>query len=108
MPEEEIQLKESLRPLANFARRAGIIVNGREKLRRSQKQLHCILVTCDISENSLREITQGCRCPIYQALQSADIEELFGLSNAKIIGFKQNPLAAGMAKLLNGRQIQNQ
>lgn len=106
MPEEDIQLKESLRPLANFARRAGIIVNGREKLRRSQKQLHCILVTCDISENSLREITQGCRCPVYQALTSGDLESLFGLSNAKIVGFKDNPLSRNLAVHLKDKRIQ--
>ena len=105
MADEEIQLKEQLRPLANFARRAGIIINGREKLRRIQKQLHFILVTCDISGNSLQEIMQSCRCPIYQALHSADLNELFGMPNTKIIGFKQNPLSANMAKLLDGKLL---
>ena len=93
-------LREQLAPLASFARRAHLFVTGREKLHRGSRGLAFVLITEDISENSRREVLERIACPIYQALTAADVEALFGLANAKIVGFRKNGLSDNLAKSL--------
>ena len=93
-------LRERLAPLASFARRAHLFVTGREKLHRSARGLAFVLITEDISENSRREVLERIACPVYQALTAADVEALFGLDNAKIVGFRKNGLSDNLAKHL--------
>ena len=93
-------LRDQLAPLASFARRAHLFVTGREKLHRSARGLAFVLITEDISENSRRETLERCNCPIYQALTTDDVKNLFGLENAKIVGFRKNGLSDNLARHL--------
>ena len=99
-------LFQTMKPLAGFAQRAGLVINGREKLRRSQGALQFILVGGDLSEKSRDEVLHTMKCPVYQALDAQMLEELFGMKNTKILGLKKNPLAANLEKCLTSCRIQ--
>lgn len=80
--------------LAPFCRRAGIIISGRKKLEMMGKKLSFILVTQDLSENSLNDaLNTYLNCPVVQWGTAEDIERLFGLTNTKILGFKTSTLS---------------
>ena len=98
-------LRDQLAPLASFARRAHLFITGREKLHRAGRSLAFVLITEDISENSRREALERCNCPIYQALTAADLQALFGLENAKMVGFRKNGLSANLERILQPFQI---
>jgi len=87
---------ETLTKLAPFLLRARVLEVGRERLAQVKKKLAYLLVTTDLSENSLREVLTGYACPVYQCLTSADVERLFGFHNTKILGFHRGPLATSV------------
>ena len=83
---------EMLRKLAPFMRRAGVLEVGRERLFQVRNRLACLLVTTDLSANSMEKVLETFRCPIFQCLTSQDIAELFGFQGTKIVGFRRSPL----------------
>lgn len=93
-------LPEALKRLAPFARRAGIIVTGREKLALRSRQLQLALIAVDAAENTVREIMQNVRCPHYQALTGTELETLFGLKCCRVLGLLRSGLAEQIQQLL--------
>ena len=87
---------ETLTKLAPFLLRARALEVGRERLAQVRRRLAYLLVTTDLSENSLREVLAGYSCPVYQCLTSSDVERLFGFHNTKILGFHRGPLATSV------------
>ncbi|MBR0460149.1 MAG: hypothetical protein IJJ26_13005 [Victivallales bacterium] len=83
---------EQFRKLAPFMRRANAVVTGRGKLAQL-RHLAFVIVTTDISENSRDQALRDYACPVYQCLTSAEIQELFGLENTKLLGFPASALA---------------
>lgn len=77
-----------------FVLRSGILVIGRDALRRRKGKLHFVLITTDISARSREEILQDfAHYPVVQHYQAADLERLFNVRGAKAIGFAKAGLA---------------
>jgi hypothetical protein len=77
-----------------FVQRARVLLVGRETLFRSRRQIHFVLITEDLSENSrARMLAEFSDFPIVQRYTSGDIERHFGLRNTKVLGFKKSSLA---------------
>lgn len=87
--------------LLPFARKAGVMVMGRERIYREQKRLLFVLVCTDLSGNSRREIAQRVtQVTVLERYSSAEIEQLAHLPNTKIIGFKKSPISQRIFSLL--------
>jgi hypothetical protein len=89
-----------LEKLAPFCRKAGVMVTGREKLARMGGQLVFVMITSDLSNNSRREVLQRLPVPVVEYGTTEEIKRLFGLENAKIIGFKKNSLSTQILEAL--------
>jgi hypothetical protein len=77
-----------------FVMRSRGFIVGRQTLARSRSQLHFILLTEDISENSRNEILRDyAPYPIVQVYRMEDIERFFGLHGTRVIGFQKGGLA---------------
>ena len=77
-----------------FVVRARLLMVGRETLARNKRNLHCILISEDISPGSKEEILRDFQdYPILQRFQSAEFEQFFNVRNAKVVGFKKSSLA---------------
>ncbi len=99
-------LISSLSALSPFIRRAGIIVTGREKLIQRSNQLAFAVMTADLSDASRREALRDLKCKVFELpLNSDDIEKLYGVSGAKLLGFKKNKLADSILKFIKPYQI---
>jgi ribosomal protein L7Ae-like RNA K-turn-binding protein len=89
-----------------FVLRSRILVVGRETLWRSRSKLHFVLVTEDISDNSLQEILKDfAPYPVVQKYVSEDLEKHFGLKNAKVIGFRKSGLAQSLYAEMKERRL---
>jgi hypothetical protein len=77
-----------------FVLRSRALIAGRELLSRSKGQLHFVLITKDLTENSRAEIlAEFAHYPVVQHYSSEELEQHFGLKGAKVIGFKKGGLA---------------
>jgi len=86
-----------------FVLRSRILLVGRSTLARSKSNLHFVLITRDISQNSREEILSDFRhYPVIQCYTEKELEEFFGVRGVKAIGFKKSGLAqsiyAGLKK----------
>ena len=82
-----------LAKIAPFMRKAGMVVVGRERLFQLRNKLAYILITDDISENTRQMVLETFRCPVYQCLNSDDIEKLFNYKGTKLLGFRRSPMS---------------
>ena len=77
-----------------FVIRSRILLVGRETLGRSKSKLHFVLITLDISEQSRAQVLEDfAHYPVVQLYTSAELEQLFGVHGAKVIGFQKSGLA---------------
>lgn len=77
-----------------FVLRSRILLVGRDTLLRRKRNLHFVLITEDLSENSRSEIlSQFSHYPVVQHYSSADLEAFFGVNGAKVVGFAKSTLA---------------
>ena len=89
-----------------FVLRAGILLIGRETLRRSKSKLHFVLITRDISETSRAEILSDfAHYPVVQHYAAADLEKFFGIKGAKAVGFAKSGLAQSLYAELKQHRI---
>lgn len=93
---------QQLKKLAPFVVRSHAAVTGRLKLVQQQRKLAFVLMTTDVSENSRKEVLRELFCPVYQALTMAEVEELFHLSNTKILGFRLGGMGASLQRCFQG------
>ena len=85
---------KSVERLFPFVLRAGILLVGRDTLRRSKSKLHFVLVTEDIAESIRTEVLSDFKhYPVVQHFTAADLEKFFGIKGAKAIGFAKSGLA---------------
>ena len=85
---------KSVERLFPFVLRSRILMVGRDALERSKSRLHFVLITEDLSGNSLKEILQEfAHYPVVQHYGSADLEKFFGVRGAKVVGFAKSGLA---------------
>jgi hypothetical protein len=89
-----------------FVLRSRALIVGRELLSRSKGQLHFVLITNDITENSRQEIlAEFTHYPVVQHYNSEELEQHFGLKGAKVIGFKKGGLAQSIYAELKHRRL---
>ena len=68
---------EIFEKLSPFMLRAGIIEVGRDRLKQVAHKLAFLLVTEELSFNSLQELLTSFDCPIYRCLTALDVEKYF-------------------------------
>ncbi len=86
--------KKPVERLFPFVLRSRILIVGGENLSRSKSKLHFVLITNDLSKSSQEAILQEfAYYPLIQHYTSADLERLFQLKGAKVIGFQKSDLA---------------
>ena len=106
IPKNKDKAVKPVERLFPFVLRSRILVVGRETLWRSRSRLHFILVTEDVSDNSLQEILKDfAPYPVVQKYLSADLEKHFGLKNAKVIGFTKSGLAQSIYAEMKERRL---
>jgi len=77
-----------------FVLKARTLIVGRDTLVRSKSNLHFILITTDISENSREQILKDyAHYPVVQHYTEADVEKFFALKGTKVLGFAKSGLA---------------
>lgn len=96
----------SVERLFPFVLRSGILMVGRETLRRRKAKLHFVLMTTDISDASREEILKDfVHYPIVQHYTSDDLQQRFNIRGAKVIGFAKSGLAQSIYAELKPRRI---
>jgi hypothetical protein len=86
--------KKPVERLFPFVLKSRNLLIGRDTLLRSKSKLHFVLITNDISEGSHAEIlTDFAHYPIVQKYTSDELEKLFGIKGAKVVGFSKSGLA---------------
>lgn len=89
-----------------FVLRSRNLLVGRERLRRSKRKLHFVLITTDLSENSRTEILSDfAHYPVVQRYTSEDLEKFFKVHGAKVIGFEKSGLAQSLYAGLKAYRI---
>ena len=77
-----------------FVVKSRCTIVGRDTLARSKSNLHFVLITEDISENSREQILRDyAHYPVVQHYTEADLEKFFGLKGTKVLGFAKSGLA---------------
>ncbi len=85
---------KSVERLFPFVLKARALIVGRDTLVRSKSNLHFILITTDISENSRAQILKDyAHYPVVQHYTEADVEKYFTLKGTKVLGFAKSGLA---------------
>jgi len=89
-----------------FVLRSRILITGRDTLARSKSSLHFVLITHDISPASRAEILSDFRhYPVVQHYTAKELEDLFGIRGAKVIGFRKSGLAQSLYAALKVHRI---
>ena len=92
--------------LFSFVLRSRILMVGRDTLARSKGKLHFVLITHDLSETSRAEILSDfADYPVVQHYTSEELEKLFGIKGAKVIGFEKSGLAQSLYAELKEHRI---
>jgi hypothetical protein len=101
--QEKVQSPETL---FGFALRSRILVVGRDNLAREKNRLQFILITRDLSENSLEKILWDFRhYPVVQNYSTEDLEKFFGIKKTKVVGFRKSDLARSLYAALKQHRI---
>jgi hypothetical protein len=89
-----------------FVLRSRILIVGRDTLARSKSNLHFVLITHDLSETSRAKILSDfAHYPVVQHYTSKELEKLFGVKGAKVIGFEKSGLAQSLYAELKAHRI---
>jgi len=97
------QFVERLFPFVLRSR--GFLV-GRDNLRCNKSRLHFILIATDLSEASrIKILASFAHYPIVQHYSTKDLEELFHIQGAKVIGFEKSGLAQSIYAELKAFRI---
>lgn len=97
---------KSVERLFPFVLKSRILLVGRDTLRRSKGKLHFVLVTNDISEGSRAEILADfAHYPVVQKYTTEELENFFGIKNAKVVGFAKSGLAQSIYAEMKEQRI---
>lgn len=97
---------KSVERLFPFVLKARALIVGRDTLVRSKSNLHFILITTDISENSREQILKDyAHYPVVQLYTEEDVEKFFALKGTKVLGFAKSGLAQSIYAELKEHRI---
>jgi hypothetical protein len=103
---KEQNLVRPVERLFPFVSRSRILMVGRDTLAHSKSKLHFVLITHDLSETSRAEILSDfAHYPVVQHYTSKELEKLFGIKGAKVIGFEKSGLAQSLYAELKAYRI---
>jgi len=89
-----------------FVLKSRALIVGRDTLARSKSNLHFILITTDISDNSRDQILRDyVHYPVVQCYTEGDVEKLFALKGTKVLGFAKSGLAQSIYAELKPHRI---
>jgi hypothetical protein len=89
-----------------FVLKSRALIVGRDTLARSKSNLHFILITTDLSENSRAQILKDyAHYPVVQHYTEADVEKYFALKGTKVLGFAKSGLAQSIYAELKQHRI---
>jgi len=92
--------------LFGFARRARILIPGRENMLRLRSHLQFVLITEDISANSRKEILRDFHhYPVVQRYSTEDLGSFFDITGVKVLGFRKSDLAQSLYATLKKYRI---
>lgn len=92
--------------LLAFSKRSRNFILGRESIYRKRHQLHFVLVTQDLSENSRKEILYKFQhYPVVRFGNSDSICKALGIHGAKVIGFTKGGLSKSLYELMKPHRI---
>jgi hypothetical protein len=98
--------KKPVERMFPFVLRSRILIAGRDNLKRSKSRLHFVLVTKDLSEGSREDILREfAHYPVVQHYVSADLEQFFRVTGAKVVGFQKSDLAQSIYAQLKEYRI---
>jgi len=97
---------KSVTRLFPFVLRSGILLVGRETLRRSKRKLHFVLLADDTSPAVRDEVlTDFASYPVVQHFTGAELAAFFGCAGAKVIGFAKSGLAQSIYAELKSHRL---
>lgn len=97
---------KSVARLFPFVLKSRALIVGRDTLARSKSNLHFILITVDISDNSRAQILKDyAHYPVVQHYTEADVEKFFALKGTKVLGFAKSGLAQSIYAELKQHRI---
>jgi len=97
---------KSVERLFPFVLKARALIVGRDTLVRSKSNLHFILITTDLSDNSREQILKDyAHYPVVQLYTEADVEKFFALKGTKVLGFAKSGLAQSIYAELKEHRI---
>jgi hypothetical protein len=97
---------KSVERLFPFVLKSRALIVGRDTLVRSKSNLHFILITTDISENSRAQILKDyAHYPVVQHYTEADVERFFALKGTKVLGFAKSGLAQSIYAELKEHRV---
>ena len=97
---------KSVERLFPFVVKSRAFIVGRDILARSKSNLHFILITTDISENSREQILADyTHYPVVQCYTEADLEKFFAVKGTKVLGFTKSGLAQSIYAELKPHRI---
>ena len=92
-----------------FVLRSRILIVGRDRLARSKSNLHFVLITNDLSQNSRSAILSDfAHYPVVQHYTQEELEKFFGLKGTKVVGFQKSGLAQSIYAQLKQYRINKQ
>lgn len=92
--------------LLAFSKRSRNFILGRESIYRKRHQLHFVLATQDLSENSRKEILYKFQhYPVVRFGKSESICNALGIHGAKVIGFTKGGLSKSLYEILKPHRI---
>lgn len=102
----EVASTKSVERLFPFVLKARALIVGRDTLVRSKSNLHFILITTDLSDNSREQILKDyAHYPVVQLYTEADVEKFFALKGTKVLGFAKSGLAQSIYAELKEHRI---
>jgi hypothetical protein len=104
--EENSMPAKSVERLFPFVVKSRAFIVGRDILARSKSNLHFILITTDISDNSRDQILRDyTHYPVVQCYTEADLGKFFAVKGTKVMGFTKSGLAQSIYAELKPHRI---
>jgi hypothetical protein len=98
--------KKPVERLFPFVLRSRILIIGQDTLARSKGKLHFVLITEDLSDGGREKVLREfAHYPVVEKFVSADLERLFGIKGAKVVGFQKSNLAQSIYAELKEHRI---
>ena len=106
IPAEILSSFKPVERLFPFAVRARVIVPGGDSVARLTRKLEFVLIATDLAARSRSELERKLReVPYFVCYTSAELQQLFSIPGAKVLGFKKSDIARSIRRELKESQV---